>query len=118
MTFVIACSGPGAMAAIESNERWGWKFFIGAAVVAVLALVFAIIKRRTTRWLWATIIATGLHPAVWMGARGGDCGHMLYFAAVAGSIIVIVFALLAFRGLLATGTPSSSSPSASRPWQP
>ena len=91
----IACSGPGAMAVIERNEAWGWKWFIVAALAALGAVVFAIVKRRASRWLWVTLVFVVLHPAVWMGARHGDCGHMLFFMAIPATILVACFALIA-----------------------
>src|ERR1051325_2359038 len=104
---VFACSGPGAMAVIESNERWGWRWFYIAAAVAALAIGFALVKKRASKWIVVTLVALAVHPSVWMGARGGDCGSMLYFAWVAGSVLVVVFALLTARGRRETLEPAA-----------
>jgi hypothetical protein len=94
---VIACSGPGAMGAIERNEAWGWKMLVIAAIVTLAVASFAIVKKRASIWLWLTIAFTVLHPAVWMGARSGDCGHMLYFAAIGATVLVALFGTLALH---------------------
>ena len=95
---VIACSGPGAMEVIERNEAWGWKWLVVAALVATFAVVYSIVKKRASRWLWVTLVFVVLHPAVWMGARHGDCGGMLYLASIPATGLVAIFALLAARG--------------------
>ncbi|MDQ3339465.1 MAG: hypothetical protein M4D80_30230 [Myxococcota bacterium] len=95
MWMVIACSGPGAMAAIERNEAWGWKMFAIAGLVAIAVVSFAIVKKRASIWLWLTIGTTVVHPAVWMGARSGDCGHMLYFASIFATVQAALFGVIA-----------------------
>jgi hypothetical protein len=108
----IACSGPGAMAVIERNEAWGWKWFIGAALAALFAVVFAIVKRRASKWLWVTLVFCVLHPAVWMGARSGDCGHMLRFMAIPATVLVACFALISILRIRAAATPGTPEPAA------
>jgi hypothetical protein len=92
---MIWCSGPGAMAVIERNEAFGWKMLAIAGLLAVAVVAVSIAKKRASRWLWPTVIFTIIHPAVWMGARRGDCGHMLYFASIGATVLVGLFAVTA-----------------------
>jgi hypothetical protein len=96
---VIACSGPGAMDAIERNEAWGWKMLVIAGIAALAVASFAIVKKRASIWVWLTIAFTVLHPAVWMGARSGDCGTMLYFASIGATGLVALLGTVALLGV-------------------
>jgi hypothetical protein len=91
----MACSGPGAMAAITQNESWAWTFFGVSAVVAAALAIYSLVRKRFPRWLWVTIALVPAHPAVWMNAYGGDCGHMMYFSSIVATVLSLVVATLA-----------------------
>ena len=113
MTWIIACSGPGAMAVIERNEAFGWRMFTIAALVAFAAAITAILRRRHTAYLWLAIGFTVIHPAVWMGARRGDCGNMLYLASIVATVLVggfgVTAALITARSPRERGSDGSAS---------
>lgn len=47
--------------------------------------------------MYATIVSALLNPGLWMSARAGDCGHMLYAGAIVGlslTALLAVFALI------------------------
>jgi hypothetical protein len=71
----LACSGPGAAAAIERAELGGWRLAAGTLSLVGVATLLA---RR--RGLGRGPVAAGwvlvvVHPGLWLGARGGDCGQ-------------------------------------------
>jgi hypothetical protein len=94
----IACSGPGAMEAIEAAEHRGWVMLAITAGIVGLAAGFAISRKRIgTAISMLPILA--LHPAIWFGARHGDCGHLL----TAGSNVYLAVAPLACAMLYMLG---------------
>lgn len=99
---VIACSGPGAMAAIERNEAFAWKMLVIAGLVAVAVVSLAIANKRASSWLWVTVVLTVIHPGVWMGARAGDCGATLYFTSIGATVLVALSGTIALRSLWRT----------------
>jgi len=103
---VVACSGPGAMRAIERNESFAWIMLGVAAGIAVLALFIASMRKRINRWQWIGLGFAAVHPAIWMGARSGDCGRMLYTASIVWTVLVAVFAVFA----IATALRGSRAP--------
>lgn len=94
----LACSGPGAMAAIEAAERRGWMLFAITAAIVGLAAGFAISRKRKGTAI-SMLPLLLLHPAIWFGARHGDCGHLLTLA----SYVFLVVAPLACTMLYLLG---------------
>ena len=77
-----ACSGPGAMAAIERAERLGWQLFALLLGVSVIATV--LLRRWQVGWrrLAAIALLVVVHPGWWLTARGGDCGSMRLMGSI------------------------------------
>ncbi len=70
-----ACSGPGAEAAVARAEVEGWVA-LGLAVL-LAALTTGIgwsrgLRAHPMAAAWVLVLA---HPALWLDARGGDCGR-------------------------------------------
>lgn len=94
-----ACSGPGAMEAIEAAEKLGWLLF-GISAVVGLAGLGLMWKLGRGRWqICACLIPVVIHPGWWLGARGGDCGAM----RIIGSWIGVGLAVAVPLVLLAVG---------------
>ncbi len=78
---MLACSGPGAGAAIAGSLEIGRTHaLIGGAMAVATAAVYLVGRRG---WVFpvgeAALMA--LHPLWVLGARGGDCGYLLRDAA-------------------------------------
>lgn len=86
----LACSGEGAVAAIEEAEHRGWVMFAITVGIVAAAATFAIVRKRIGAAI-AMVPVLVLHPAIWFGARHGDCGHLLRQA----STLYLVIAPLA-----------------------
>ncbi len=84
----LACSGPGAPAAIARADRIGWALLAGTALL-VAATHFAARRPPSTRRL---IVALLVHPGWWLGARGGDCGRMRVAASIAATVLFVLAA--------------------------
>ena len=89
-----ACSGPAALETIVFAERVGMAMFAAAAVMALIGALQVWRTKGTPRVLAPLIIVVIAHPGLWMGARGGDCGHTLKVASIVFTIQAL--ALLAW----------------------
>jgi hypothetical protein len=80
MGSLLACSGPGAGAAIAESTRIGYTH---AAVTGVLLAVSLAIAGLGRRWSVPAILLglVALHPAWTVSAISGDCGHMKRYAS-------------------------------------
>jgi hypothetical protein len=78
MQAILACSGPGAMTLIYSNQGYSVQMWYATIGLAVCGLVLWI-RRRNRNWLiLPTVILSALHPAWTMSATSGDCGYMMF----------------------------------------
>jgi hypothetical protein len=105
---LIACSGgPGMMELIEAREQRGFVLFVATAVALVLvAVAIPVVRRRKLRaWLPLGILALA-HPGWWMGARHGDCGHMIAAIDIPYTIGALVLAgLITWRAAVVDRRP-------------
>jgi len=86
----VACSGPGAMAAILRAERLGWILWITTSVVAGGSAFIPRMRARGWRHQWPMLLLVALHPGWWMSARSGDCGRTL----TVGSFLITALTVL------------------------
>jgi hypothetical protein len=86
-----ACSGPGAMAAIQGNERLGWILWGTTLLAAAAFASHRVMRARGWRRQWPLALFVMLHPGWWMSARHGDCGYTLRD----GSILFLGLTLVA-----------------------
>ena len=86
----LACSGEGALAVIEEAEHRGWVMFAITVGIVAAGATLAIVRKRIGAAI-AMIPVVFLHPAIWFGARHGDCGALLRQA----STLYLVIAPLA-----------------------
>lgn len=97
----LACSGPGAMAAILRAERMGWMLW-GATLLLAGAVVFFRLRADGWRAQWPLLLLVGLHPGWWMSARSGDCGRLLVLGSIGVTALApLVLGLLLWRSLRA-----------------
>ncbi|MBL0216936.1 MAG: hypothetical protein IPQ07_24035 [Myxococcales bacterium] len=92
----LACSGPGAMEAIEAAERRGWIMFAITAGIVGLAAGLALRRRRIGTAI-SMLPVLLIHPAMWFGARHGDCGHLLRDASSLYLVIAPVACAALYR---------------------
>lgn len=86
--FILACSGPGAMATIQKSITIGY-FCAAFGAVVTLALAYDFVRARRVRF---TLRVAGLlmlvHPAWTVSATSGDCG---FFKREVSYIFTAVF---------------------------
>jgi hypothetical protein len=93
---MLACSGPGAMAAIQQAITFGY-FCAGAAGVVTLALAFDAVRLRRFRFtLPVAAVMLLIHPAWTISATRGDCGGFkiqtsLFFTAVYFGLMIFQY---------------------------
>ncbi len=107
--FALACSGPGAMAAILRAERLGWILWATTLVLAGGSAFIPRVRSRGWRRLWPLLLLVVFHPGWWMSARSGDCGRTL----VEGSVLIaaltpLVVGFLFWRSRRAARQPARS----------
>ncbi|MDC0672282.1 hypothetical protein [Nannocystis radixulma] len=94
----VACSGPGAPAAIFHAERMGWILWIATLVLAGGSALMPRMRARGRRNRWPMFLLAVLHPGWWMSARSGDCGQSLLEGSyVFTALTVLVAAFLVWR---------------------
>lgn len=83
-SMALACSGPGAEAAMRRAEVWGW----GLWGVCLLLAVGATVRGPGRRWVRAStsMVFVALHPGLWVSARQGDCGSLRLALSVAVTV--------------------------------
>jgi hypothetical protein len=86
----LACSGPGARAAIERAELLGWLLFAASTLLCLGAMALPKVRSAGPRVFWPLLIPPAIHPGWWMSARSGDCGSMRTLGAIAVSGLVLV----------------------------
>jgi len=86
----FACSGPGAGAAIDSNERLATMLFLACLLLLPVSLMVWRKSQRYRGWAVAHILMLVTNPIWWISARSGDCG---YFLAVVATVLVVVAGL-------------------------
>lgn len=89
---VLACSGPGAAAAIFQAELTA----LGGLVLALALWSAGGLRRRRAGRAWGAVargvLPVALHPMIWLSARSGDCGRTLTAASVAMAVISLTWA--------------------------
>lgn len=94
----VACSGPGAMAAIVHAERLSWGLWIATLVLAGGSALMPRMRARGWGNQWPMFLLAVLHPGWWMSARSGDCGRTLLEGSyVLTALAVLVGAFLFWR---------------------
>ncbi|MEE3718124.1 hypothetical protein V2H45_15395 [Tumidithrix elongata RA019] len=92
--FILACSGPGAMFAIQQSITIGY-FCAVFGGVATIAIAYNFLQTRRVRF---TLPVAGLlmlvHPAWTVSAIHGDCG---YFKREVSYVLTAIFAGLLIR---------------------
>ena len=95
----LACSGPGAQAAMDRASLVG----VSCYVVSLVATVIAIIRARRLKTKLAkggaafAVLLLLAHPTIWLGVTSGDCGNSLLFLGPATALVhaaVAAFLLL------------------------
>jgi hypothetical protein len=87
--WLLACSGPGAFAAIRRNIDFAQQQAWVVAVLAAVSLALWLAKRRRFRYACIVSPLLAVHPA-WTGsAIHGDCGHQM--AGMAALFTVLAF---------------------------
>lgn len=106
---LLACSGPGAGAAIRQNIVIA-NYCAAIGGVITIAVVFD--AWRTRRWgiaLPISVVMSLMHPAWTISALHGDCGflkrNLSYFVSA------IYFGLLVYQSFAAKRRPTSAPPS-------
>ena len=98
----LACSGPGAQAAMDRASLVG----AGCYLVSLVATLIAIIRARRLKTNLAKVGAAFAvllllaHPTIWLGVTSGDCGNSLLFVGPATALVhsaVAAFLLLKQR---------------------
>jgi hypothetical protein len=87
---VFACSGPGAGAAISSNERLATMMFLACLLLLPASLIVWRRSQRHRGWAVAHILLIVMNPIWWISAVAGDCGSSLRDVA---TVFVVVAAL-------------------------
>jgi hypothetical protein len=85
------CSGPGAAAAIGRAELLGWALALASVLLAGAAVLT--LRQRSPRIALTLLIATVLHPGLWVSARMGDCGQTRTLGAAAVTIVILALAV-------------------------
>lgn len=92
----LACSGPGAEAAITLSDRIVFGSLLIGTLCFLCGLLVPPVRRRLT---WKGVLGLGLalplHPGLLLGTRGGDCGFTARWAALVFVVLVLgAFAIL------------------------
>jgi hypothetical protein len=103
---LLACSGPGAGAAIEESIAIGYAHAVLVGCLLVVSLSLLAVVPRT--WFVPVIIAglLWIHPAWTISARRGDCGFMKRNASWAVSGIATLAILWQARGSSSNHRPA------------
>jgi hypothetical protein len=83
----FACSGPGAIATIRSNERLADLLLLLCLLLLPISLLIWKKTRRHRVWAAAHVLLIVVNPVWWIGALSGDCGRMLAAAAAAVAVV-------------------------------
>lgn len=91
-----ACSGPGAAEAMARARYGGW----GLAAVTALGVAGATLLTRR-RALGRGPVAAGwvllaVHPGLWLGVQGGDCGRARLEGSVLFACMGVALAMWSF----------------------
>ena len=94
-SYFFACSGPGAMAAIQESITVGYLCAAMGGVIAV-ALAHDILRTRRVRFtLPLALLMLLIHPAWTVSADHGDCGMLKL--DVAHAFTVVYFGLMIYQ---------------------
>jgi hypothetical protein len=99
----FACSGPDAEASIRRSEVIGWTGF-GLSLALCIGLGLLVLRRKL-RGKQSAILATilllgsGIHPALWLSARTGDCGFGLLLLSGSLAAFELVLVLLTVHSI-------------------
>ena len=85
--FILACSGPGALQAIQDNILYAREHSILVGGIAVLSITFWFLTRRWTALPLYILCMLLVHPAWTVSAISGDCG---FFKAAAATFVTLV----------------------------
>jgi hypothetical protein len=91
-----ACSGPGAAEAMQRARYGGW----GLALLTGIAVLGATVLVRR-RGLGLGSVAAGwvlvaVHPGLWLGVDGGDCGQSRLEGSVLFACMGVALAMWSF----------------------
>jgi hypothetical protein len=84
---VFACSGPGADAAISSNERLATMLFLACLLLLPVSLMVWRKSQRHRTWAVAHVLLVVANPIWWISALSGDCRGTLAAAAMAFVVV-------------------------------
>jgi hypothetical protein len=101
---MLACSGPGAMGAIQQAITFG---YFCAAAGGVVTLALALDAWRTRRFRFTLVMAMimmAIHPAWTVSAVRGDCGGMK--TEISFVFTTIFIGLLVFQYVISRNAPS------------
>ncbi len=93
---ILACSGPGAWAAIQEAISYG---YLCAAIGGVITLSMYLYSIATQRLGFPLAIAgamLAIHPAWTVSAVSGDCGQMKVFASEIFTVIFVGLVVIEF----------------------
>ena len=78
MQTLLACSGPGAMTLIYTNQGYSVQMWYATIGITACSLILWF-RRRNRNWLvFPSVLLAILHPAWTMSATSGDCGFMMF----------------------------------------
>lgn len=87
--FILACSGPGAGAAIQQAITFGYFCAAAGGVVTVALAYVAMRMRRFSFPLPVAAVMLLIHPAWTVSAIHGDCGGLKNLTSMIFSVVYL-----------------------------
>ena len=95
--WLLACSGPGAMATIARNIAFARQQAAVVGVLTAASLALWVPFHRRIRYPAGCLALLSFHPIWWMSAVKGDCGYGLADAALKASLLALGAVILQAR---------------------
>ncbi|MDP1826266.1 MAG: hypothetical protein Q8L48_23565 [Archangium sp.] len=95
----LACSGPGAAAAMRQSTLVGWVCLLVSAALTVVAVIRRLPLRSSLSRVGAVVgvVVLLIHPGFWLSATIGDCGQSRLFLSPLATLLhaaVVGYAML------------------------
>ncbi|MBX3415913.1 MAG: hypothetical protein KF708_24745 [Pirellulales bacterium] len=86
---LLACSGPGAFRVMAEAQAYGLILFQVSCAMVALAIVLVWMRSYAIASSSILVVATIIHPGLWMSAYHGDCGSSLRAWALIWTILIV-----------------------------
>jgi hypothetical protein len=95
--FMLACSGPGAAAAIASNVRWSLIMWALVALACGISVKLNADKNKPLVACLISAVLIGLNPGWTISAYHGDCGYTKFYASAVFLAVAVGFTAMSLH---------------------